>query len=188
MKKSFSLILIMTLLLPPAARAGECPEGSFVFKKVAREDGSFQFQCKCLPGRVALGGRCKVCGPEEQENIRQQYVAALEGMRHSLDALGFEKWRIRYQYGDQAQQMLPHTLLASAIAVAQSPDPVKIPTAGVLLLTEVSYFLTKVRADTNADPDARAAAANVETFKQTLEKKAEALVTCSQPLSIKERG
>ncbi len=186
MQKMWALMMILLLTLPGAARAAdECPEGSYVAGSVAKPDGGTQYQCKCLPGRVAIGGKCKICGPEEREVIRQQYASALAGMQHSLESLGFEKWRIRYKYGDQAQQNLPHTLFVAATTAFQSPDPAKFPTVLAVLLAEVSLFTTQAQAEIARDPDAQTARQNVETFKATLEKKAEALITCDRPLAMK---
>ncbi len=187
MRRFFCLGLILILLLPrSAAAAGECPEGSEVVGQVAKADGGVQYQCKCVAGRGLIGGRCKGCELKDQENLMNQYTAAIEGMKSSLQALDFETWRIRYQYGEETQRNLPHTLLTGAMAVAVSPDPTKVTTAGIILLGEVSLFLTRMRNDLAKDPDAAVAVQNAENFKAIAEKKAEALKTCfTTALSLK---
>ena|GEM_PF-6925176 len=92
----YVLLLLTVFMAPQVAFSLECPEGSELKRK--EDTGEEEvFYCKCLPGRVLIGDRCKECDSKDQVILMQQHKAAIEGMKASLESLKFEKTQIRQQ-------------------------------------------------------------------------------------------
>lgn len=171
------LLALMFFVAPPFVFGLDCPEGSELKRK--EDTGTEEvFYCKCVPGRVLIGDHCKVCAAEDQANLIQQHKAAIEGIKASLESLKFEKTQIRQQELLDDLHNMNYKLMQAAMALAVSPDPVKLPTATGLFLVEVTNYLSRVDAVVRKSPDIIATISNIKNFEGIAQKKADAIKTC----------
>lgn len=170
-------LALMVFVAPSLSFGLDCPEGSELKRK--EDTGTEEvFYCKCVSGRVLIGDRCKVCAGEDQVNLTQQHKAAIEGIKASLESLKFEKTQIREQELLEDLHNMNYKLMQAAMALAVSPDPVKLPTATGLFLVEVTNYLSRVDAAVRKSPEIETAISNIKNFENIAQKKAEAIKTC----------
>lgn len=178
MKRSLYVLLFLTVLAASkAALSLDCPEGSQLVRK--EDTGAEEvFYCKCLPGRVLIGDRCKECSLDDQANLIEQHKAAVEGIKASVESLEFEKDMIYQTELVEDLHNSKYKLLQAAMALAAIPDPVKVPTATGLFLVEVSNYLSRVETAVRKSPDVATAVSNIKNFEKIAASKAEAVKTC----------